>query len=398
VADDTRDAGAGGEPSRGDGEAPRRELIELDLWERFLAGHATDTESASVRAWAASVTGDAGAAEHLRTVLLTHPHPEAPPIVNADAFLVALRARLGLADPIAADVPHVRRDSPHIPPFRMPGTARPGASPHLWPRGVGRDATWRRSAVAASVLIALSAGLAVSALQHGARTVPSGREYATAAGQRMSVTLVDGTQLALAPASRVRIAPDYGRGARPREVEVEGEAYFAVVHDAAHPFAVKAHGAVARDVGTAFDVRAYPGDAGARVAVAAGAVAVSATGRCRADALRSHCGTQVQAGDVATVADTVVAVTHGADVPALTAWTHGELVFAEAPIRDVLVTVGRWYDLELRLSDPSMGAEPYTGSFSAESVDQVMETFALILHARIERHGRVVTFVRSAHP
>ena len=67
-------------------------------------------------------------------------------------------------------------------------------------------------------------------------------------------------------------------GGGTREVELEGEAYFAVVHDAARPFAVRAHGAVATDVGTAFDVRAYPEDAGARIAVTEGAVAVTAPG------------------------------------------------------------------------------------------------------------------------
>jgi len=64
------------------------------------------------------------------------------------------------------------------------------------------------------------------------------REYTTAAGQRLSVTLDDGTQLTLAPASRVRLAAGYGEGratggskTRPygaRELELEGEAYFAV--------------------------------------------------------------------------------------------------------------------------------------------------------------------------
>jgi ferric-dicitrate binding protein FerR (iron transport regulator) len=101
------------------------------------------------------------------------------------------------------------------------------------------------------------------------------------------------------------------------------------------------------------------------------------------------------AGDVAVI-DTAVAVTHGADLGPATAWTHGELVFTATPMREVFATAGRWYDLDLRVSDPAMGAEPFTGSFSTESVDQVLTTFALILHARVERDGRVVTFVRAA--
>ena len=90
----------------------------------------------------------------------------------------------------------------------------------------------------------------------------------------VAVTLRDGTRLVLWPASRLRIPSDFGL--RTRSVELQGEAYFAVVHDASHPFVVTAHGVVTRDVGTAFDIRAYADDPGVRVAVAEGEVAVNA--------------------------------------------------------------------------------------------------------------------------
>jgi ferric-dicitrate binding protein FerR (iron transport regulator) len=204
------------------------------------------------------------------------------------------------------------------------------------------------------------------------------REYATAPGQRASVTLPDGTKFTLAPASHLRVPVDYASGNR--GVMLDGEAFFAVVHDAAHPFSVRAGHTVVTDIGTEFDVHAYADDRTVRVAVVEGSVGVSAGNAAT-----------LGAGDLAVV-DTGITITRSADVTAATSWTHGRLVFNRAPMRDALATVGRWYDLDLRVSDPAMWAEPFTGSFSTESVDQVIATFALILHAQAERSGHTVVF------
>jgi ferric-dicitrate binding protein FerR (iron transport regulator) len=249
----------------------------------------------------------------------------------------------------------------------------------------------RRAAVRIAAVAVMALGLTVTwrAVRSSRTGVLAGSErtYATAGGERATVRLVDGTEVILAPASQLRVPLDYQAGHR--AVVLDGEAYFTVVHDAAHPFAVYAANAIATDIGTAFDVRAYAGDPATRIAVVEGRVVVTGS---RGGNNPAPAG----AGDIAMI-DTAVAVTHGADVASVTAWTHGELVFARTPMRDVFATAGRWYDLDLRVSDPAMGTEPFTGSFSTEPVDQVLSTFALILHARIERDGRVVTFVRAAH-
>jgi len=54
-------------------------------------------------------------------------------------------------------------------------------------------------------------------------------------GQRETVTLADGTQFTLAPGSRLRLAAADFRAGLGRDVELTGEAYFAVAHDAGAP-------------------------------------------------------------------------------------------------------------------------------------------------------------------
>ncbi len=243
-------------------------------------------------------------------------------------------------------------------------------------------------AIAASVVIALSAAVVWhrSLVPDPRFLIPAVREYATSPGQRLSITLVDRTQLTLAPASRVRLAADYGRPAGAREVELEGEAYFAVVHDAAHPFVVQAHGAVARDVGTAFDVRAYPEDAGAQIAVVEGEVVVGSRGEL-----------PVRAGDVATVGNGEVAVAHGVDVATLAGWAQGRLAFANAPLRDVLPVLDRWYGVTVRASDPALLAQPVTITLTSELPGEAVAAIGAVMGLRWDAADHTYTLYPKGH-
>src|SRR5207249_4930466 len=102
---------------------------------------------------------------------------------------------------------------------------------------------------AAAVVIALIGGAGVL------RRTPQWSEYATAAAHRAVIRLRDGTQVTLAPKSRVRYAADYGRAHR--DLYLDGEAYFQVAPDARRPLRVHTAGSVTEDLGTSFVVRAY---------------------------------------------------------------------------------------------------------------------------------------------
>ncbi len=246
-----------------------------------------------------------------------------------------------------------------------------------WTQPARARGTW-----AAGITVLLVAGGVGSWLTlHG--RMPAGsayREYATARGQRAVVRLLDGTAVTMNVGSRLRVPTTFGtkRG----DLELDGEAYFAVVHDPARPFAVRTARGVVRDAGTQFDVRAYAGEARQRVVIAEGEVAID--------------GTSLHAGDAALLADTThVVVTHHADVTSATAWMRGRLEFTDESLSEALARLGRWYDLDVRLADPALGAERVTGSYGDEPVSQVLTLLTAAVGARYEWHGRTVT-VRAA--
>ncbi len=330
------------------------------LLDRYLAGRAGSAEAAGIDAVLAADPTLAREVAALR-VALTAGLPRA-----ADATALARRAQ-AIREQVDADggVPRSR-----------------GARPHT--RTVGARAARPQSLLAAMVVMAVGIGLAVSSVRRHAAVASRGHTYATAPGQRLSVTLVDGTQVMLAPASTVRIAADYGRGSGSRDVALEGEAYFTVVHDAGLPFAVRTRGAVAHDVGTAFDVRAYPEDAEAMIVVAEGAVAITTAGSYR---------TSARAGDVATVGGGEVAINHRGDVSAYVAWMQGGLVFEDTPLRKVVRDVARTFGVAVTVADSGLLGRRITANFADQPLDVVLDEVTRAVGARYERTARGIVIL-----
>ncbi len=354
--------------------------IDWMLIVRYLAGECSPIEVGAVEAWVAGAPHRAERLQRLREASVGAPTREYH--FDVDSAWGRL-----------STVPGVRQAQPT-------GPARPAGRPRPWPRGVGGRGRWRGAAIVASGAVAVSVAATVGVVRrHGAGAAAHGQEYVTAAGQRRSVTLVDGTRLTLAPASRVRLAADYGASGRPRKLELDGEAYFAVVHDATRAFTVQTRSVVARDVGTAFDVRAYVENRDTRIAVVEGGVSVrshpvpAATAAPPSGAVVGD--VLVNVGDVATIGTSGVVLAHGADVRAFTSWTRGELTFRDTPLREVAAELSRWYGLNVTVTDSALATRPVTGTYTSEPADDVMRSVAHAVGMTLRWSGRTVQFVMA---
>jgi hypothetical protein len=88
------------------------------------------------------------------------------------------------------------------------------------------------------------------------------------------ITLSDGTEVLLQPASEIALSNDFGKTSR--ELRLKGEAFFQVQRDEHRPFVVHSNEVVTRVLGTSFNVRAYEHDGEITVAVRSGKVSVYA--------------------------------------------------------------------------------------------------------------------------
>jgi len=211
--------------------------------------------------------------------------------------------------------------------------------------------------------------------------------FGTGVGARDSLTLPDGTRVMIGPLSSVTIPAGYGKTSR--SIEVKGDAFFDVVHDAGKPFTVNAGGAAIVDVGTKFAVRSDDPE-GVSVSVSEGSVSLR------------QVNTPVQQGVVLKAGDNGV-LQHGGQVIARrgavtdddVAWMKGRLVFREASISEIAMSMRKWYGIELKVPDRMLASRHITASFAGETPERVLEVIRLALGAEIERHGDTA-IVRSA--
>lgn len=208
---------------------------------------------------------------------------------------------------------------------------------------------------------------------------PISRVYVTAPRERADLVLSDGSHVRLAPGSQLRVAADFGPVRR--DVYLEGLAYFDVVHDARRPFTVFARQATASDLGTQFAVRAYPEDSAVQVAVRHGAVLLSGVG-------------ELHAGDVGQLLSDGRVKRSRRDSDALLAWLDDRLVYHDAPLGRVLADIHRWYDVDVRVAEPTLAALPFSGVLTEQSSGAVVDRVAATLGLRLRRDSNQVVLER----
>jgi transmembrane sensor len=324
------------------------------------------------------VTGEAGAGEAETTRLWIDADPHRGDVVR---LLASILSNVADDDTSDIDVESALR----IVKTRMHEAKVLAFAPLPGDDGRSRRTLYALGRVAAAVVIIVG-GVTVWENMRRSRLESREHTYATGVGERRQVVLRDGTNVLLGPTSRL-VVPEASDNQR--LVTLDGIAYFSVVHDGAHPFTVRAGSISIQDIGTAFTVE-NDDSAGTRVAVDSGSVAIGA-------ADQNHVrGAVLNAGDRAIVdGEGVVSVERSAVSEDDLAWTHGRLIFRDAPLVLVGAELYRWYGVRLRVADSALANLHLTASFSGEPIDRVLDVIALSLGGRIERQANVAILHRA---
>ena len=176
-----------------------------------------------------------------------------------------------------------------------------------------------------------------SALSYNTMTTPKGREF--------QIVLPDGTKVWLNAASSIKYPTVFNSGSR--VVEVTGEAYFEVAHQADKkggriPFIVHTNRMTIEVLGTHFDVNAYADEPYTKTTLLEGSVA--------ANEKNSREGKTIRPGEQAFVSNTVGdgLRVRPADVDKAIAWKNGLFQFNDDQLEAILRQVSRWYDIDVQ--------------------------------------------------
>lgn len=202
------------------------------------------------------------------------------------------------------------------------------------------------------------------------------------AGQKSTIYLPDGSKVILNSASKVVYSSDFSLK---REVVVEGEAFFEVKKDPNRPFIVYANGLATTALGTSFNICTYNKDK-IEVALVSGKVSV--------EEVKSGSKVLLTPGEVAfhdRKADQLKKTYF--DQRTKTLWKDGVIYFDNTPLKDAVMTLERWYGVEIVIEN-NPEEEPYcTGAFRNDYLSNVLESIAFSLQFEYEINNKRVKII-----
>lgn len=191
------------------------------------------------------------------------------------------------------------------------------------------------------------------------------------------LVLADGTKVWLNSNSSVTFPTAFA--GKTREVQISGEAYFEVVHNAARPFKVKAGNQIVEDIGTSFNINSYGDEPAIKTTLVEGSAKVLANGEFKI----------LKPGQRSIVTKTSVS-TQASDSEAEIAWVGGKFIFHDEDLHSVMRQLARWYNIEV-VYDYQPTDVSIDGRFSkARNISQILKAFVQTGAVKFKIKGNVV--------
>lgn len=198
-------------------------------------------------------------------------------------------------------------------------------------------------------------------------------------GDKATIELPDGTNVVLNSASQLSYLNNFGENVR--RVQLNGEAYFKVAHDEKHAFIVQIGDLEVKVLGTSFNVSAYEDAKDVTVVLLEGKVGVYAQ-------KISHImkpGDKIEYNK-ATHRITATQV-HPTDY---IEWTKGNMYFEKESLENIMKTLSRIYDVEIRFDSNKLPNEYFTGTIPGGGIQNALNILMLTSPFYYEMDGSVI--------
>lgn len=201
-----------------------------------------------------------------------------------------------------------------------------------------------------------------------------------------TLTLPDGTTVTLNAQSEIQYPEKFS--ASGRIVKLSGEAFFDVVHDASHPFVVETGEVRVEDLGTSFNVSAYPGRNQVEVNVTSGSV--------RLRDRQNRESTIIPAGSRGKYSSTEGNMLVSGELTAnFRSWITKEIAFRHTPLSEVFDQLENIYHVPIEFSDQGIAGIAYTANFDKFELDDIVDVIAKTHHLSVsKKDGRIVFATR----
>jgi len=196
------------------------------------------------------------------------------------------------------------------------------------------------------------------------------QEITSPPGVRSEVILPDGSNVWLNAESTIKFKVPFDQ--KSRDVSLSGEAFFHVQKNPNVPFIVNTGAVNVKVLGTRFNYKAFKDENEIEIVLAEGKVSLTTDGGKRENEVIMKPGDRA----VYDRASNLTKVTNE-KIEKYIAWHDGKLVFDETPMPEVASQIGRWFGVDVVISDSKINSYRITTTFENESLHEVLELLRL---------------------
>jgi ferric-dicitrate binding protein FerR (iron transport regulator) len=159
----------------------------------------------------------------------------------------------------------------------------------------------------------------------------------TPKGGQYQLELPDGSKVWLNASSSLRFPTAFV--GKERDVELSGEGYFDISHNAKLPFHVRVNDLDVKVLGTQFNVNAYDDEPSLKTTLIDGSVMVSS------QTLKKS--TLLKPGQQGVLNKNELSVNKDVDIDEVVAWKNGQFMFTSTRLDQIMKQISRWYDVDV---------------------------------------------------
>lgn len=203
---------------------------------------------------------------------------------------------------------------------------------------------------------------------------------ATSMHENRYVLLPDSSTVLLHPGAKI----NYHFDGKTRQLTLIGEAYFDIKHKTDQPFIIHTGKVITTVLGTAFNIKAYPGQK-VTVAVTRGKVSVI-------DETKKMLAILTPNQSVEYSSETKTASQHAVKSEEVITWVKADVQFDDVPFKELAEKLEHRYDVSIKFKNPALEKQLMTGHFSGtEPLERVLKIISETTATTYSIDGNTVT-------
>ncbi|GHV22132.1 iron dicitrate transporter FecR [Bacteroidia bacterium] len=185
-------------------------------------------------------------------------------------------------------------------------------------------------------------------------------------GEKASLTLAEGSLVAINSGSKIMYYNNYNR--KDRFLKLEGEAYFDVKYNPEKPFIVECGDVKIRVLGTSFGIKAYENEDNISIVLKSGRIQLTTPKEeiemVPDDRIEYNKITQTTSLEKVNAGD-------------YTDWRQNRLRFENESLETIMKTISRMHNIDIVFENPQLKNQQFTGTIDNTSIKSVLEAIKL---------------------